>query len=325
MQYYFIQSEGVNQYFTHNYRDAIKKLTMALPSIKNNKDLTNETVINFYIGKSYWSQNLQEKALPYFKKIDTAFQKQNYIRPDLREAYELLIDYYQQQNNKELQLYYISALLKVDKFLNQDYRYLSGKIHKEYDTKKLLQTQRDIEQSMKYETVGGLIIIMIMTLIIALLVNRHFRNKKLFKELMNRKPGTEKPLDSSSSNKEIELDISPEVVATILKNIEKFESKKKYLGKDMTLGKMAILLNTNTKYVTKIITRYRNKGTIEYISDLKIDHIVELLKNENKYRNYTNKALGEEAGFGSTQNFTKAFNNRTGLSPTYFIKKLKNQ
>lgn len=93
----------------------------------------------------------------------------------------------------------------------------------------------------------------------------------------------------------------------------------------MNLVKMASILNTNTKYVSKIIAHYRDKGTIEYITDLKIDHVIELLKSENKYRNYTNKALGDESGFGSTQNFTRAFNNRTGLSPTYFIRKLRSQ
>ncbi|MDR6843366.1 AraC family transcriptional regulator [Flavobacterium granuli] len=322
---YFIQSEGVNQYFKHNYSDAIQKLTMILPAVKRKKDFANETVAYFYIGKSYSAQKLQEKAIPYFKKIDEAFQKQNYIRPDLREAYELLIDYYQQQNNKELQLYYIRTLLKVDKLLNQDYRYLSGRIHKEYDTKKLLQTQRDIEQAMKYEIVCALSIIIVLIVIIVLFICRHFRNKRLFKELMNRNPEVIKSVVSSDSSTEIELGISPEVVTTILKNIEKFELKKKYLEKDMTLGKMASILNTNQKYVSKIIARYRSKGSIEYVNDLKIDHIVELLKNENKYRNYTYKALGDEAGFGSTQSFTKAFNNRTGLSPTYFINKLKDQ
>ena len=323
MQSYFIHSEGVNQYFKHNYADAIKKLTKALPAVRHNKDFTNETTAYFYIGKSYWSQKLQEKALPYFKKIDEAFQKQKYIRPDLREAYEILIDYYQQRNNKELQLYYISTLLKVDQVLNQDYKYLSGKIHKEYDTKKLLQAKTDVEQSMKYTTIAAFIIITIMTVIMALLVYRHFKNKRLFEELMNRKPETIQSLVSDNSSKE--LNINPEVIAAILKNLEKFERNKKYLEKDMTLAKMASLLNTNMKYASKIIVRYRDKGTIDYISDLKIDHIIELLKNENKYRNYTNKALGEESGFGSTQNFTRAFNNRTGLSPTYFINKLRSQ
>lgn len=325
MQPYFIHSEGINQYFNHKYSDAIKKLTMVLPEVRHNKDFANETVAYFYIGKSYWSQNLKEKALPYLKKVNEAFQKQNYIRPDLREAYEILIDYYQQKNDKELQLYYISALLKVDHVLSQDYKYLSGKIHKEYDTKKLLQTKSDIEQSMKYRTVAGFTIIIIMTLVIAFLTFRHFRNKRLFEELMNRKPDKVKSVVSENDSKEMELDISPEVVMGILKNLEKFEQNKKYLQKDMNLRKIASLLNTNTKYVSKIIARYRDKRTIDYISDLKIDHVIELLKNENKYRNYTNKALGEESGFGSTQIFTRAFNNRTGLSPTYFITKLRSQ
>lgn len=322
MQSYFIHSEGVNQYFKHNYNDAIKKLTKALPAVKDNKDFTNETMAYFYIGKSYWAKNLQEKALPYLKKIDEAFQKQNYIRPDLREAYEILIDYYQQRNDNELQLYYITALLKVDQVLHKDYKYLSGKIHKEYDTKKLLQTQRNIEQSMKYWTVVVCIIITIMTVVMALLVYRHFKNKRLFEELMNRKPDTVKSLVSDSDSKETELDINPEVIAAILKKLEKFEFSKKYLEKEMNLYKLASLLNTNTKYVSKIIAKHRDKGIIEYISDLKTDHIILLLKNENKYRNYTNKALGDEAGFGSTQNFTRAFNTRTGISPTYFIKEL---
>lgn len=68
MQSYFIHSEGVNQYFRHNYKDAIKKLTEALPAVKADKDLTNETAAYFYIGKSYWAQKLQEKGLPYLKK-----------------------------------------------------------------------------------------------------------------------------------------------------------------------------------------------------------------------------------------------------------------
>jgi AraC-like DNA-binding protein len=318
MEPYFIHSEGVNQYFKHNYSDAIKKLRVALPTMIHNKDFANETTAYFYIGKSYWTQKLQEKALPYLKKIDDAFQKQKYIRPDLREAYEILIDYYQQRNNKELELYYVTALLKVDQVLIKDYKYLSGKVHKEYDTKNLIQTQKNIEQ---YWT----IIITIMTVIIIILVYRHYKNKRLFEELMNRKPETHQSLASNNTSKETELDINPEVITAILKNLEKFELNKKYLEKDMTLAKMALLLNTNMKYTSKIIARYRNKGSVDYISHLKIDHIIELLKNENKYRNYTNKALGEESGFGSTQIFTRAFNNRTGLSPTYFISKLRSQ
>lgn len=321
MKSYFLFSEGVNQSFKHNYVDAIKKLSMALPDLKSNKDFANETLAYFYIGKNYWSQNQKEKAVFYFKKVDIIFQQQNYISPELREAYELMIDYYLTKNDTKAHLYYVNRLLKADQLLELNYKYLSGKITKVYDTEKLLQTQRNLENSNNSITVIAISTTAILILIISFLIYRHFRSKKLFDELMNRQPETSKQFVPNVS-KDSFLDLSPEVVTAILKKLEKFESNKKYLEKEMNLFKLASLLNTNTKYASKIIAKYRDKGIIEYITDLKIDHIIELLKSENKYRNYTNKALGDEAGFGSTQNFTRAFKTRTGISPTYFSEKL---
>ena len=211
--------------------------------------------------------------------------------------------------------------MKVDHILGQNYKYLLRKIVKEYDTKELLRSKQEIENTMTFRTIVGFSLICMLIFIIAYLIYKHFKNKRLFEKLMNR--DTTKPIIQKNNNKLTIQEISPDIEAGILKKLEKFESNKKYLEKDMTLVKMAILLNTNTKYVTRIIAKHRNKGTIEYITDLKIDYIIELLKKESKYRNYTNKALGEEAGFGSTQNFTRVFKAQTGISPTYFIYQLK--
>lgn len=344
MEFYFNHSEGVNQCSKRNYTVAIKKLTSALPGVTNLKDFANESVAYFYIGKSYWQLKQQEKAVSYFKKVDAIFEKEKYIRPDLRESYEILIDYYKNKGDTKSQLYYINQLLRVDHVLGQNYKYLLRKIVKEYDTKELLKSKQDIENAMTFRTIIGFGIITLMALVILYLVYRHSKNKRLFEEVMKRdtaKPGI---LDKTKeevvlaiitkqeaintivpeiNNKQASQEISPDIEAGILKRLEKLEQNKKYLEKDMTLVKMASLLNTNTKYVTKVIDKHRGKGTIDYITDLKKDYIIEILKKESKYRNYTNKALGEEAGFGSTQNFTRAFKVRTGITPTYFIYKLK--
>ena len=319
MKSYFLFSEGINQSFKHNYVDAIKKLSLALPDIKTNKDFANETLAYFYIGKNYWSQNQKEKAVVYFKKVDAIFQQQNYISPELREAYELLIDYSLIKNDKKAHLLYVDQLLKIDQLLEHNYKYLSGKITKVYDTEKLLQTQRNLENSNNSITNIAISTTAVLMSIISFLVYRHFRSKKLFQELMKRQPATSKLFVANGSK---ELDINPEIVAAILKKLEKLEISKKYLEKEMNLLKLASLLNTNTKYASKIIAKYRNKGIIEYITDLKIDHIIELLKSDNKYRIYKNKSLADEAGFGSTQNFTRAFKSRTGISPSYFCTEL---
>ena len=129
--------------------------------------------------------------------------------------------------------------------------------------------------------------------------------------------------NNNNNSENNDLDMNPEVVTMILKNLEKFEKNKKYLEKDMNLTRLSALLNTNSKYAGKVISKYRGQKTIDYISDLKLKHIINLLKNENKYRLYTNEALGEEAGFSSTQNFTRAFKKQTKISPTYFIQQLQ--
>lgn len=123
--------------------------------------------------------------------------------------------------------------------------------------------------------------------------------------------------------KEALSDISPDVIETVISNMEKFEENKTYLEKELTQVKLADILETNTRYIPKIVFHAKNKTTIDYICDLKIDYIVDLLKNDSRIRNYSLQGLGEEAGFGSTQSFNRAFKSRTGLAPKYFISELK--
>lgn len=347
MELYFNHSEGVNKCFRRDYREAIKKLSTALPYVIERKDHANAAVAFFYIGKSYWSLKKTNDAVAYFKKVDQIFQKEKCMLPELRQGYEYLIDYYKQKDDSKAQLLYINQLLNVDKVLAQDYKYLLKKIVKEYDTRELINAKNAIENTVLITRVIACMAVVLMALVIIYLTQKNRRNKKLFDELMNRdtanpivpsdtifdefqidpslsEPGEQYPgiLETDSIDKPGRI-ISPDIEAAIVKRLEKFELNKKYLEKDMTVRKMASLFHTNDKYVTKVIAKHRGKGTIEYITDLKLDYIVEMLKTESRYRNYTHKALGEEAGFRTTQNFTRAFKSHTGITPTYFIYKLK--
>lgn len=325
MEMYFIHSEGINQYYKRNYKLAINKLKTSLIEISKRKDFGNVTVGNFYIAKSYWELNQIESAVPFLLKVDETISQLNYARPDLRENYELLIKYYKQKKDSDKQLHFVNKLLRTDSILNKNYKYLSNKVFKEYDTTTLQHEKEEITTAinLKYKVSNS--IAMILIIISIYITYQYNKNQKYYKRKFEELMVKDNSLNSENSknlNSE-EIDIKPEIVAAILKNIEKFEKNKKYLDKDMSLSKIATILHTNTKYASKVIFKYRNKKTIEYINDLKIDFIVDLLKSEKKYRLYTNKALSEEAGFGSTQNFTKAFNSRTGIAPTYFIKNLK--
>ncbi|RZJ36594.1 MAG: AraC family transcriptional regulator [Flavobacterium sp.] len=322
---YFQLSEGINQFSKSRFSAALPLIRTSLPFLQRKGDKPNETVAYFYIANVLWNQRRYDEAIPFLLKVDSNFSEQNYLRPDLLKSYIFLKDYYRRKGDWESEVYFIERLLKADSIIKKDYAYLTTKINTIYNAKELITEKEQAQERTKIVSATAGIIIAALVAISILLYFRHRKIKKRYKDfklLMDRDPSTVAAARSGTSYLESSLDLNPEVAETLLRKLESFEKNRRYLEKDMTLVKLATMLNTNQKYVTKIIAHYRGKKTIEYISDLKIDYIVVKLKNESRYRKYTNKALGEEAGFGSTQIFTKTFKSRTGMSPTWFISEI---
>jgi len=331
---YFIHSEGINQYSLKNYTTAIQKLTSSIPVLAKSGDFANETVGYFYIGKSYLGLKDTLKALEFLRKVDRAFIEKKYIRPDLRENYEILINYYKKQNNTKMQLHYVEKLLKADSILTQNFKYISGKVHKEYDSYKLERAREELKQELNEQEKTNYILYITAILLFFLslfLIYRYYinqRNYRLkFEELMHKNSLETEELthETTEENEPKQLEINPDVVASILKQLEKFEANKKFLQKDLTLVNLAGTFNTNTNYLSKVINYSRHKNYINYLNDLRIDYIVTLLKQDQKFRNYTIKALAEESGFSTAQHFSKAFFARTGIYPSYFITELNKE
>lgn len=327
MKSYFIHSEGINQYSKSNFTTAVQMILSSLPMLLQTNDFGNESIAYFYIGKSYWNLKSPELAIPYFKKVDSIFETKGYIRQDLRENFELLLNNYKSKNNPKLQLHYIKKLIKVDSTLNTRYRDLSGRIYKEYDTKELLLEKQKAETSLERRKYNDFIFgVLIAGLSIALLsVAYHYlktkrRYREKFKQLINKKSIT---VDVTKNLEHSTLQISQDTVNSILKKLEKFENDKKFLEKDLTSIKLAVAFDSNAKYLSKIIQQHRGKNFVGYINDLKVDYVISLLKGDSRTRNYTNKALAEEAGFSSTQRFANAFFARTGMPTAYFIEEIK--
>ncbi len=113
--------------------------------------------------------------------------------------------------------------------------------------------------------------------------------------------------------------IPKETEALLLSKLEKFESGKKYLSKDISLAQMAAIFDTNTKYLSEVINKYKKKNFNAYINELRISYIVSKLKSDPKYLNYKVSYLAEECGFSSHSIFSAAFKSATGITPNVFI------
>lgn len=331
MEFYFIHSEGINQYFLGDYTAAIHNINKALPYIIRKKDFANEAVGNFYLGKCYTAMGDIRNALPYFLKVDKSFEDTNFLRPDLRENYEILIRYYQDKKDLEQQLYYVKKLLRADRIIEATFVYLSGRVHKEYDTKELLEQKQRIELLLDRRKYNDYIYgsaIVALFLAIFYLVYRHITNKKIFlkkfEELMQKddKATASPPAEKVRSEYP---DLNPESAQQLLVLLAKFERDKKFLEVGWTLVKLAAAFNSNTKYLSKVIRHYKDKGFTEYINGLKINYLIDRLKDDKVMLNYTNKALGEEVGYSSTQRFANAFFSVTGIPAVFFVQEMKSK
>ncbi len=117
--------------------------------------------------------------------------------------------------------------------------------------------------------------------------------------------------------------LSSSLVKDITEKLKKFEKEKLYKNQSLSIQYLANEFSTNTKYLSLVINENKNKSFINYINDLRIDNIIEELKQNKNLRKYTIAALAEEAGFNTAESFSNAFYKRTGIKPSFFIKELK--
>lgn len=329
---YFKNAEGRNEFYKENYPVTIEKLQQSLPQIIKFEDFITVSSTNYFIGRSYWALGEKEKAIPYLKKVDELFRKDNFIKDEVLEAYDLLAQYYEDKGNTAEQLKYLTGLLKAETFVSKNFRYLSENMHREYDLKKIKDSTEELKRQLffrdKLDLIFGIIFLLV-CIILGFIICKQYQRRKLrkqkFKGVISHKDRTASPVLSNEKIIDGDQIIKPEIVESVSKKLEKFEDGDAFLDKDFNLNKMAAIVDCNTRYTSRIIFETRKKKHIEYIDDLRIDYIVSRLKTDSKYRNYTIKALTEEAGFKSPQKFKEAFKKSTELNPVYFIKELKKQ
>ena len=321
---------GYEKYIEGNYTDCINTVEEGLKYILENTDDFIWTGISyFHIGRSYWKLNESEKSLGYFHKVDSIFNKHQYADKTFRPMYELLINHHKALNNKTEQLYYVNQLLKLDSINNANYEYISPKIHKEYDTPKLLEEKHQLEQSFNKKSKLYNYIILFCSIFVFVLILYSiylFKQKKSFKEKYNLLMANQPiPNKGDKTNEKIPFEIGDQTAQEILQKLRKFEEKKNFLQTNLTLNKLASQLKTNSSYLSKTINDIKGKTFSAYLNELRINYIIQLLKEEPKFRVYTIDAIAELAGFNTRQSFSKAFVEHTGIRPSYFLKEIQKE
>lgn len=118
--------------------------------------------------------------------------------------------------------------------------------------------------------------------------------------------------------------IPKEKETDILDKLNRFEESKKYLDNNMSLAILSAQLGTNTKYLSEIINKYKDKNFNSYINELRIAYVIHLLSTDRSYHQYKISYIAEICGFTTHSAFTNVFKSVTGFSPHEYIQNLKN-
>ncbi|KFF73662.1 hypothetical protein HX13_19850 [Chryseobacterium sp. P1-3] len=175
---YFYKLSGILDYLRKNDREALSDFNIALAGIEKKSDFTNASLIYFLKGKILLRNHRENEGINYLEKVDSIFLGRNFAHPSVREAFELLITHYKDKNDNKKELYYTKQLLQFDRVMHNDFKYLSGKIVKEYDTNDLLTSKKRLESSAFY----GYLIAGISFGALLLLSVRYFKVKKSVKK-----------------------------------------------------------------------------------------------------------------------------------------------
>lgn len=326
---YFLKEEGINRYRKGDFDGAIRSLQNSLQNLIAINDFSWLTVSYAYLGKAQWKLGHAEEGIKNFDKIDSIFNRHSFVLPEVRDVYEDLIVYYKEKNDASKALYYTTQLIKVDKVLEKDFIYLSSKIHKEYDTKRLLQEKALLERQISMR--GWLIITAIfITAFIAFYVVLRIRSRKKGagnNSLFGINFGSSSPIPIQDGTFRIRhysrTEIGQDVVDEILSKLTEFEVNKEFLEQKIDLKSVAKKFEVNSNYLSNVINEHKGASFNRYLSELRINYITEKLITDPLYRKYNSATLAKECGIASRTNFSALFTEINGISFSDFIRKNK--
>lgn len=326
----FILNEGANQVLANNFKATLDSVAKALPYIIKNKDNNNTLASYYYRAKAYQGLGVKIKALENYKKVDSLYKKNSFISPEFSDGYKFIIDYYKDEGDKENQLKFLTTYLEIQNQFQKEYKELSVKLKNDYDLPNLVKDKELLINALKtgekkyFWLIVFLIGLALCFVTISIYQNRLKKKYRLnFEKIINQtsKPEISNDVVITQAPKKESI-LSSSLVKDLNDKLKIFEKNKLYKNPNLSIQYLASYFKTNTKYLSLVINENKNKSFINYINDLRIDNIIEELKQNKNLRKYTIAALAEEAGFNTAESFSNAFYKRTEIKPSFFVKEL---
>jgi AraC-like DNA-binding protein len=267
-----------------------------------------------------------------FEIADTQLSKsQDFLLIDIytkSSIYKNKSEVYKAKNDIEKQQSYYQQYRALTEEIVSSERQSRNTIIKEIEKEEAYSLANE-KQSYNY-----IFILLLCVLIISFIIYYYY-NKKLNREYQHFEALLEKIEHEKTIKAVSEKDYSIEVKLQkglnipdkteqyILEQLDEFEASTFYTNPSMTLQLLAKKLKTNTKYLSEVIHIHKNKNFNNYINELRINYIINLMTTDKKYLDYKVSYLAETCGYSSHSAFSAVFKSITELTPKQFVTFLK--
>jgi AraC-like DNA-binding protein len=325
---YFLKCRGISKYYSKDYGAARNDLEASLPGLTERNDFAWCSVVYYYLGKTFDAQNKEKEAISHYQKIDSVFNVNQFILPEVTSSYRILINHYK-DHDVQKELYYTKQLLKADSLVTKDFPYLSDRMHRDYDRKTL---KEELEKTGHIKIRFAQIIILLACLTIFFFFIRYRKDRQIKKkyDLLQKRLLLESQQiiqvqESSQIPKSTKSVLSLEINEKIKKKIKKFEQEKAYTKLGISQKTIAKDFGTNTQYLSSYIKEHKGVTFTTYLSQLRISYITHLLNTDSAILKLKIEALAKMCGIASRQNFSDLFYEYNGIRPVDFIKNRKDE
>ena len=318
---------GYNLSETKKFDEAKSFFVKALALVGNDNYYLRSNILHD-IGFSFAQQNKQDSAVLYYQKALKIASKYGFnekkieITKNLQEAYTQLNDL------QNVQKYKLKNLeLKDSVAYNQKMAVNETLSHKEENFDRQLVKSHSLSKGL---IIACIILLIVLGAVIFNMFSLRKKHKRSVAQIYQQgitpvayEEDLQETEDHSGNNIIADIKISPETEEHILAGLKAFEENSDFNKKNISRYNLSNALNVNTKYLSAVIKKHKNFNFNQYINHLRINYVVDQLKNEPQFRKYKINHLAEITGYSSHSAFSLEFKKITGMNPSAFIKALE--
>lgn len=287
---------------------ALYYFNRALKLVESNKsDIGTQTLKNYIytnMGESY----LMQKNLPSAYKLLTKVLKDSlkFKTQDLNQnLYGNWVNYYQYTGNLDSLKLYNSRLDSISFLINTNNTNAINSV-----TDNLILENKSLKKNDRLHWYIAIALLAFLTVLTAIFQKRKHKANGIIK---------------NGEIKSESVNIAKDTELRITEQLKAFEESRQYLDPDVSSTLLANQFSTNTRYVTYMVKKLYDKDLNTYINELRIQHILDLLHSDHKYRQVKIGHLAEIAGFSSHSKFAAVFKKVKGCSPSEYLNTLDEQ